>query len=237
MQVKPKAPRRVRVERGIYKNPRTGDSRSSTPTRPAAAAGRRRRRSREARLPRAEVQHGSDAPVVRAARVAPSPRSPRNGWPSNAPAAAHPRAVPDCARPAPDPADRRAPDRDDRRGRDRRIIAELEAQGLSGSTIRGILIPLGRVLGYAARRGLIADNPIRRLERGERPRVVRREMRILQPDEIDALLRAATAGLPADPRNRGLHRAAAGRAARPRLGRHRLRERRRPRSAAARPKR
>ena len=37
------------------------------------------------------------------------------------------------------------------------------------------------ILCYAARRGLIPDNPIRRLERGERPRVGRREMRILAP--------------------------------------------------------
>jgi integrase len=53
------------------------------------------------------------------------------------------------------------------------------------------MVPLGRVLAHAARRGLIADNPIRRLEPRERPRVVKREMRILRPEEIDALLRAA----------------------------------------------
>jgi integrase len=68
------------------------------------------------------------------------------------------------------------------------VIAELEAEGLSGWTIRGILVPLGRVLAYAARRRLIADNPIRRLDRNERPRVARREMRILRPDEINSLL-------------------------------------------------
>ncbi|MFL5911207.1 MAG: tyrosine-type recombinase/integrase [Gaiellaceae bacterium] len=72
------------------------------------------------------------------------------------------------------------------------VIAELQEQGLSGWTIRGILVPLGGVLNYAVRRRLIPDNPIRRLERRERPCVVRREMRILQPNEIDALLLAAT---------------------------------------------
>jgi integrase len=72
------------------------------------------------------------------------------------------------------------------------VIGQLELQGLSGWTIRGILVPLGRVLAYAVRRRLIPDNPIRRLERRERPQVVRREMRILRSDEIDALLRAAT---------------------------------------------
>jgi integrase len=72
------------------------------------------------------------------------------------------------------------------------VIAELELQGLSGWTVRGILVPLGRVLAYAVRERLIPDNPIRRLERRERPHVVRREMRILRSEEIDALLRAAT---------------------------------------------
>src|SRR5581483_10676880 len=71
------------------------------------------------------------------------------------------------------------------------LIVQLERQGLAGSTVKGILMPLGLVLGHAARRGLIADNPVRRLERGERPRVARREMRILHPDEIEAVLRAA----------------------------------------------
>jgi integrase len=72
-----------------------------------------------------------------------------------------------------------------------RIVAELEARGLAGWTIRGILVPLGRVLAYATRRKLIPYNPMRNVERSERPRVARREMRILRTDEIDALLRAA----------------------------------------------
>jgi integrase len=72
-----------------------------------------------------------------------------------------------------------------------RMIEDLQADGLSGWTIRGILVPLGRILTHATRRGMIADNPLRRLERWERPRVVRREMRILAPEEIDALLAAA----------------------------------------------
>ena len=72
------------------------------------------------------------------------------------------------------------------------VIADLHAQGLAGWTIRGILVPLGRVLAYAARRRLIADNPLRRLDRRERPRVVRRELRILTPTEIEALLDVAT---------------------------------------------
>src|SRR3954471_20563788 len=53
--------------------------------------------------------------------------------------------------------------------------------------------PLGRILNHAARRGLIASNPITRLERRERPAVARREMRILSRDEITKLLDAARA--------------------------------------------
>src|SRR5205807_7638962 len=71
------------------------------------------------------------------------------------------------------------------------VIADLQAQGLAGWTIRGILVPLGRVLAHATRRGIITDNPMRRLERRERPRVGRREMRILTPEEINALLAVA----------------------------------------------
>lgn len=72
-----------------------------------------------------------------------------------------------------------------------RVITELEAERLSGWTIRGILVPFGRVLAYAVRRKMIPHNPMRRLERSEWPRLERREMRILRAEEIDALLRAA----------------------------------------------
>src|SRR4051812_43338102 len=65
------------------------------------------------------------------------------------------------------------------------FILELQQTGLSGSTVRGVMTPLGRILAYAARRGLISENPVNRLERGERPRVGRREMRILSREEIE----------------------------------------------------
>jgi integrase len=56
----------------------------------------------------------------------------------------------------------------------------------------GVLTPLGQVLNYATRRGLIGQNPARRLERDERPVPGRREMRILDRGEIELLLSAAT---------------------------------------------
>lgn len=70
------------------------------------------------------------------------------------------------------------------------VIRELKAEGLSGWTIHGILIPLGRVFTYAVRRKLMPYNPVRMLERSERPQIIPREKRILRADEIDALLRA-----------------------------------------------
>ena len=68
----------------------------------------------------------------------------------------------------------------------------MREAGYAGATIRKALAVLGGVLGHAARRGMIAQNPIRRLERGERPPVERREMRTLDVGEIAALLRAAS---------------------------------------------
>lgn len=72
-----------------------------------------------------------------------------------------------------------------------RLVASLRAKGLAAKTIAGALVPLGRVLSLALRRGYIADNPLRRLEASERPRIYRREQRVLTHDEIARLLAAA----------------------------------------------
>jgi integrase len=72
------------------------------------------------------------------------------------------------------------------------LVRDLQADGLSGSTVAGVLVPLGGVLRYAVRQKLIPHNPVARLERSERPRLVRREKRILTADEIATLLVATT---------------------------------------------
>ena len=72
------------------------------------------------------------------------------------------------------------------------LVRDLQAEGLSGSTVAGVLVPLGGVLRYAVRQKLVPYNPVARLERSERPRLVRREKRILTADEIEALLLATT---------------------------------------------
>lgn len=71
------------------------------------------------------------------------------------------------------------------------LIGDLREYGYAGWTIHSILKPLSRMLGDAQRRGLIAVNPISQLERRERPRVGRREQRILNRNEIGRLLEAA----------------------------------------------
>jgi integrase len=69
-----------------------------------------------------------------------------------------------------------------------RVIAEMRAAGKAAWTIRGVLTPLGRILVTAARRGLIASNPVTRLERGERPKIEGRKMRALNSGDITRLL-------------------------------------------------
>ncbi len=73
------------------------------------------------------------------------------------------------------------------------VIARMQRNGRKAWTVRSVLTPLGRILGHAARQGIIGSNPMHRLERGERPRVERREMRILGREEIGQLLDAAPA--------------------------------------------
>jgi integrase len=71
------------------------------------------------------------------------------------------------------------------------LIASLRAKGLSAKTINGALVPLGRILKHALRRGHITSNPLDRLEQHERPRNSRREQRVLNHDEISRLLNAS----------------------------------------------
>lgn len=70
------------------------------------------------------------------------------------------------------------------------LIAKLRARGLSAKTIAGALVPLGRVFSLALRRGYIKSNPLDRLEASERPRVPRREQRVLTHADMRKLLGA-----------------------------------------------
>lgn len=56
--------------------------------------------------------------------------------------------------------------------------------------VRAVLTPLSRVFSFAIRRGFASSNPVRGLERGERPSVGKRELRILSTEEVNRLLDA-----------------------------------------------
>ena len=67
-------------------------------------------------------------------------------------------------------------------------LVRVQGKPYSGWTIRGVLVAWGRVLGHAARRGHIDNNPIQRLERDERPKATRRELPSLDRDAIGTLI-------------------------------------------------
>jgi integrase len=69
-------------------------------------------------------------------------------------------------------------------------LVRVEGEPFAAWTIRGVLTVLGRVLGSAERRGLLAVNPVRKLERGERPSVERREFPSLDREAIGRLIGA-----------------------------------------------
>jgi integrase len=70
------------------------------------------------------------------------------------------------------------------------LISALSVQGRAPRTIAGALATLGSILRFALRRGYITENPMLRLEAGERPRPDPRPQRALGQDEIVKLLAA-----------------------------------------------
>jgi len=73
-----------------------------------------------------------------------------------------------------------------------RLVGELRREGLSASTVRGVLVAVSGPLNAAVRRGHIAANPIKALERHERPTIERGPKRVLSAEETERILRAAT---------------------------------------------
>jgi integrase len=64
----------------------------------------------------------------------------------------------------------------------------VEGKPLAANSIRGVLLVLGRVFGAATRAGLVPANPVRRLEKEERPKVERRLFPSLDPEAIGTLI-------------------------------------------------
>jgi integrase len=71
-----------------------------------------------------------------------------------------------------------------------RAVGEL-GEKYSAWTVRGVLVVLGRAFGRAARQGIVAGNPVRRLDRGERPQSERREFPSLDREAVVRLIGAA----------------------------------------------
>jgi integrase len=73
------------------------------------------------------------------------------------------------------------------------LVADLQRSGKAAWTIRGVLTVVGRLMGSAARRGLVAQNPVAQLERSERPRVERTQFPLLDREAVGRLI-ASTPG-------------------------------------------
>ena len=72
------------------------------------------------------------------------------------------------------------------------VMAAMRRAGKAEGTVLKALNVLNAILGHGVSRGWIAANPVRELERDERPSAERGEMRILNRDEIEALLAGAS---------------------------------------------
>jgi integrase len=69
-----------------------------------------------------------------------------------------------------------------------RLVARMKSEGKKAWTIRAVLTPLSRMMSHAVRGGLAASNPVRGLDKSERPKGDQRQMRILSSEEIGRLL-------------------------------------------------
>jgi integrase len=74
------------------------------------------------------------------------------------------------------------------------LVTRMQRDGKKAWTIRAMLTPLSRVFASAVRRGVVSANPVRGLDKSERPRSDQKRMQILTTVEITKLLEAATAG-------------------------------------------
>ena len=199
MQAKPNRPSRQRVERGIVKRT-TADGRIVFEIEYRDSTGRQRRRAvaggiKAARVALADVK----ARMGRGERVSPQPRltfaQAAERYMESATATLRPRTVEAYgAQLRTHLLPRWAGRRLDSLAVDdvARLVEEMRAEGKRAWTIRGALVVAGRVFEHARRRlGHAGENPVRSLERSERPASDQRDRRILDHDELSRLLAAA----------------------------------------------
>lgn len=69
-----------------------------------------------------------------------------------------------------------------------RLVTKMKREGKKAWTIRAALTPLSRMMNHAVRGGLAQTNPVKGLDKSERPKGDQRKMVILSSDEIARLL-------------------------------------------------
>jgi integrase len=75
-----------------------------------------------------------------------------------------------------------------------RVLRELRQAGLSSWTTQGVLIVVGALFGHAVVRGWVAQTPVLRLAKGERPRPRnKRRVKLLTPEELARVIKKTTA--------------------------------------------
>ena len=74
-----------------------------------------------------------------------------------------------------------------------KLIVALQTEGKAGWTIRYALTTLSSLMNWAVRRGMVPANPVRQLERSERPKVAHKRQCVFERNEIGRLLATAPA--------------------------------------------
>ncbi len=72
------------------------------------------------------------------------------------------------------------------------MVAQMTEEGLSPWTVRGALTVLSGTCQFAIEEGWLGGNPVLQLSRRQKPQIGKQHMKILQTEEIGALLRGAT---------------------------------------------
>jgi integrase len=71
------------------------------------------------------------------------------------------------------------------------LIVKLQRDGKAGWSQRSVLVTLSSMYSWSVRRGMVPVNPVRQLERAERPKVAKKVQCIFERDEMARLIEAA----------------------------------------------
>lgn len=71
------------------------------------------------------------------------------------------------------------------------LVSKLQKSGMKGWSAHGVLTPLSRMYASAVREGIVHANPVRQLDKTERPKGLGKSMRILSSDEIRSVIENA----------------------------------------------